>query len=164
MPELFIMCGIPGSGKSTWAKKHLGKYDKYISRDDVRFSIISNKDEYFSKENEVFEEFCRQINKNLRSGYNVFADATHTTRSGRKKLMDKIIDGVETSAIVIDTPLAIAVERNSKRTGRKLVPTSAINNMYHHFEFPTHREGFKTIYRVVSDDEPIQIIKSYKED
>ena len=38
IPRLYVMVGCPGSGKSTWAKKHLPN-TYYVSRDEVRFSI-----------------------------------------------------------------------------------------------------------------------------
>ena len=51
MGKLFILMGAPGSGKSTWVKNHMTLNDSYISRDDVRFSMVPEGDEYFSKEN-----------------------------------------------------------------------------------------------------------------
>ena len=47
---LVLMCGAPGSGKTTIAKKLMCNNDLYISRDEIRYSMISDEDEYFSKE------------------------------------------------------------------------------------------------------------------
>ena len=44
--QFYIMCGIPGSGKSTFAKKITEIYEKHnisietVSRDEIRFSLI----------------------------------------------------------------------------------------------------------------------------
>ena len=165
MADLYMLCGIPGSGKSTWVKKHLDKFDKYVSRDEIRFSMVAEDEEYFSKETEVFKEYCLQITENLNKGYNVFADATHINKGSRKKLLDNISGFDNVFCIVIQNPLETTLKRNENRIGtRRYVPKSVIRRMHYQFEFPTHKEGFKTIYRVVSDDEPIQIIKSYEED
>ena len=165
MADLFMMCGVPGSGKSTWAKNHLRTFDRYISRDDIRFSMVKENEEYFSKENEVFREFCYQINKNLEDGYDTFADATHISKNSRAKLINNVRGYENIYIIVIEKPLMTIFEQNEKRAGtRSYVPKSVIRRMKNQFEFPTYEEGFKTIFRVVSDEEPIQIIKSYEED
>ena len=49
------MVGCPGSGKSTWAKKHLPD-TYYVSRDEVRFSLLQDGEDYFSHEKEVFNK------------------------------------------------------------------------------------------------------------
>lgn len=59
MKKIYLLCGIPGSGKSTWAKNHLDDNSIWISRDLIRFSMVSEEEEYFSKEKEVFKEFIK---------------------------------------------------------------------------------------------------------
>ena len=48
---LWLMCGAPGSGKSYFAKNILINDDHwfYVSRDEIRFRIIKNDEEYFSR-------------------------------------------------------------------------------------------------------------------
>ena len=40
MSTLVLMMGLPGAGKSTWAKTSMGDNDIYISRDEIRFSLV----------------------------------------------------------------------------------------------------------------------------
>ena len=47
MPNLFIMVGAPGSGKSHYLSKVVNDKCKIVSRDAVRFSMIKDEDEYF---------------------------------------------------------------------------------------------------------------------
>lgn len=156
--KLYLLMGAPGSGKSTWVKNHLSLNDKYVSRDDVRFSMVSEDEEYFSKENQVFKEFIKRINEGLKE-YNVFADATHITAASRNKLLRNLTtkpDSVE--VIWIKTPLDMALERNELRKGtRAYVPVSAICRMYYQTEKPEFEEGFDKIY-IVEPDKEIQII------
>ena len=49
MSKLFLMMGAPGSGKSYWATHHLSERDKYISRDEIRFSFLEENDAYLQK-------------------------------------------------------------------------------------------------------------------
>lgn len=65
MNKLHIVMGIPGSGKSTWIENHLYESSVRISRDEVRFSMVSEEEEYFSKEKAVFKEFIYRINECL---------------------------------------------------------------------------------------------------
>ena len=70
MSKLNLMCGIPGSGKSYWVRHHMTDADAYISRDQIRFSMLKEGEEYFSHENEVFEEFIAQIQNAINGNYN----------------------------------------------------------------------------------------------
>ena len=162
MAKLYIMVGIPGSGKSTWIKNHLTENDVVVSRDKVRFSIIGENDEYFSKENQVFAEFCRQINENLKAGKNVFADATHLNEFSRRKLLNSVSGYSELEAVVLSTTCEEALKRNKNREGtRSFVPKSVIRRMNSQLVFPDFSEGFSTIYSV-TPDKPIVVIKGVK--
>ena len=123
------MSGAPGCGKSYFAKKYLyaGKsHAVYISRDTVRYSMISDNDAYFSKEDEVFAEFVRQIKYHLDVEADVvIADATHLNWPSRRKLLNALglINNPRNNIAII--PVVIRVDektniaRNNERTGRK---------------------------------------------
>ena len=146
MSTLYVMCGVPGSGKSTWLKNHTKAGDKIVSRDEIRFSLIKEGEEYFSKENEVFEIFCFEIQTALNKGFDVYADATHINRGSRRKLLNEVAKYAnEVIAIEMTTPVSIALERNEKREGLRYVPPSAIKRMYSQYEEPDYDEGFDKI-------------------
>ena len=148
MSKLYLMVGFPGSGKSTWLKNHRRENDVIVSRDAIRFSMVAEDEEYFSKEKAVFSEFCRQISENLAAGHNVFADATHLTAASRKKLIDNVTGYDSVHAIVMNTSLTEAIKRNDNRTGREFVPRSVIRRMACQFEFPDITENFDNVYEI----------------
>lgn len=131
MADLYLMCGVPGSGKSYWCKKNIPEEALYVSRDEVRFSMLEDKDEYFSKETEVFREFIRKIDEGLASGRDVYADATHLTKASRYKTWVNLKNKPErTMVILIKVPLEVALARNENRSGRAYVPENVIRDMF----------------------------------
>ena len=160
MAKLFLMMGCPGSGKSTWCSTHLNKNKiAYISRDAIRFDLVPEGEEYFSKEDEVFNRFISEINSSLKIGMDVYADATHLTKSSRWILLKNIDAPVdEVNVIWIKTPLEVALQRNDKRTGRALVPKTVVKRMFSQTEAPSFKEGFNKIY-IVEDNKPITIME-----
>lgn len=153
--RLVLMCGVPGSGKSTLAKFLATRMNVlftdtvYISRDDIRFSIVAEDEPYFLRENEVFDEFVRRIKNNLDRNVTVFADATHLNRGSRTKLLRALGDSLKNTAVevcVLDVPLDYAIDNNEKRKGtRAYVPIKTIKNMCENFKIPEFNEGFDAI-------------------
>lgn len=147
MSKLFIMMGAPGSGKTTWCKNNVPKNAIYISRDEIRFSIIKDEDSYFSKEKIVYDIFINKINEALESGFDVYADQTSLNAGSRKKLINALNKKPdEINVIYIEKPLDTILKYNSKRTGRKLVPNDAIIKMYNSISKPTAKEGIDYLY------------------
>ena len=142
MSVLFIMVGCPGSGKSYFLKNSgTVKNSSIVSRDDIRFSLLEDTDKYFDKEKQVFKTFVKTIQKELDSGKNVYADATHINGVSRFKLINSLnLEGVDIVPIVMNTPLDVCLQRNKIRTGRKKVPVKVIEDSYKNFTDPTNDE------------------------
>ena len=147
--KLYIMSGCPGSGKTTYAKSHFPNA-LYVSRDDIRFNLVSEDEEYFSKEDEVFTEFVNTINLGLASGKDVVADATHLNNRSRLKLLRNLdIDRNKTQIEIyyMRPPLSVCIERNEKRKGtRSYVPIDVLKRMYRSFVPPFFQDGICDVY------------------
>lgn len=136
---LIMMVGIPGSGKSTKAKEALAANPdwKYVSRDEVRYEYVSDQNHYFDHEKEVFKEFCLRVEKFLRAGKTVIADATFINQRSREWFIGNLgVEPVETIVIVMNTPFEVCMERNAAREGIICVPDQSMYNMKHKFQIP----------------------------
>ena len=150
---LILMCGPSGGGKSTWAKKIMvdqqEKHNKpvyYISRDEVRFSMLAEGEPYFSKEDEVFAEWIRRIQTFLDSDEDcyIIADATHLSERSRNKTLDALTlpDDINILPVSVYPGVQKCLERNDKRSGRAFVPRSVIRRMCATYEAPTSDEKY----------------------
>ena len=148
--NLVILCGVPGSGKSYWVKHHLGKNDIYVSRDEIRFSLLGDNEDYFAYETQVFDKFVTEIEENLNKGLRVFADATHINWASRRKLLQRLHDKkhILIDVYIFNTPIDLCIERNASRKGRAQVPISVIKNMFNHKTDP-HNDPYK--YHIIKE-------------
>lgn len=134
-------------GKSTFAKNFFNPNNSIIvSRDEIRFSMVSSKENYFKKEKEVFKKFIQSIKDAFDKVDNVVADATHINERSRNKLLDAFgkdfLDGKRINVIYMNVLLETALERNVKRKGLSLVPESAIEQMFENYTYPTYNEKY----------------------
>ena len=142
--------GCPASGKTSYAHnvekacEAFGNLTyRHISRDAIRFSLVGENEDYFSKEKEVFETFVSEVQKAIDDKINVIViDATHVSEGSRKKILSRLhhIYNYELEAVVFDVSIETLKERNQMREGRARVPDSAIENMYYNFSEPTIEE------------------------
>lgn len=143
MSNLIIMCGLPASGKSSYAKGV--KKSIIISTDDIREEINGNAS-IQDNGNLVFETAFNRIKENLiQNKYkNVVFDATNINYKKRtdivnrfRKYADKII------CYFVYADYEECLERNSKR--ERKVPEEVIKRMYYNFYVPQFFEGFDDI-------------------
>ena len=150
MSKLYILCGPSGSGKTTWAEKFMYENEdiRYVSRDDIRYSILKEGEDYFAHEKEVFKKFVGTITETLIDGFDVIADATHLNEFSRRKLtqaIDMRFTDYEIVYVVFSTSLETCLERNSNRVGRKNVPETVIRNMFRDAKEPSYDEDERVI-------------------
>lgn len=139
---LYIMCGPAGSGKSTYVRNHAKPgASAHISRDKIRFLMIQPDEHYFSREDDVYAEFCKQIHDAFDCPWveEVWADATHLTEKARNKLLTEAKIStlyIDVIPVVVKPSLEKTLAQNAQRTGRENVPERVITNMYNSFEDP----------------------------
>ena len=176
MAKLYMMMGLPGSGKTTFARDYFNIENnnsvKYISRDDIRFNLLkkyNDEDNYFGHEEEVFNTFCFDVKHYLANGYDVIADATHISHASRSKLINAVtnIKVLDNGKRIVQSPfnrwiviflnpdVKLCIENNRKRKGLARVPETAIYRMNRNLEYPELRKdifgtGIDEIWTVTS--------------
>ncbi len=158
MGDLYLMCGLPGSGKSTFLKTKIKTKETpvIISRDEIRFALVKPEEEYFSHENEVYTELWKRINEALITKKDVFVDQTSLTPKARQWLLSHVHGYKNANLIWIDENLNTCLERNELRKGtRSYVPRSVIRRMAAQFIEPSLDEGFDYIFHYNSEENKI---------
>ena len=159
--HLYLMMGVSGSGKSTYVKNILKYGDIYISRDEIRYSLLTEEDDYFAKENEVIKTFIDNIDKSLiNEEYcgDVYADATHLSPKSRAQILNKLKNKDKVSVIYLDIPLNIILERNAQRKGRALVPENVVRRMYNSIILPTKAEGIEKLI-IIDENQKVKEVR-----
>ena len=154
MRILYLMMGIPGSGKSTWVKEQIKeKGGIHISRDAIRFSLVKENEPYFSKERLVYRTFIQKSQEAIDdlSNDNIYIDATHLSAESRYKLLNKLnLEKIDNVCVVfINTELQVALARNNKRTGREKVPEDVIISMFENLDYPSEKEKLINSFMVI---------------
>ena len=144
---LYVMIGVPGAGKSTFARNVLKNINNamYVSRDSIRYSLDDKYAEKSFKEREcvAYKEYIDQINVGLLVG-DVIADATHYSLKSRKNLIKNLsLDNVDVVYVVINTPLDLCKERNALRSGNAFVSEDKIDFFHKNLELPYQLADFE---------------------
>jgi predicted kinase len=136
-----LAIGLPGSGKSSWFKRH---NITPLSSDVIRALLFDDPTE---------QRFQELVFSNLRSMLRArlvarrplnYVDATNLTPHDRHSWIKMAKDfGYEVQAVYFDVPLEVCLERNAKR--QRVVEEDVMRKMSAKMKAPTFNEGFSKI-------------------
>lgn len=151
MPKLYVLIGVPASGKSTWVESQEWFHNcAYISTDKHVEQYALSEGKTYS---EIFNDYmptavklmADDVNRAREEGRDIIWDQTSTTIISRKRKFDMLAD-YYAIAIVFKCPDADElIRRLSSRPG-KTIPLDVVENMIKNFEIPTEEEGFNEIW------------------
>jgi predicted kinase len=148
-----LAIGLPGSGKSSWFKRH---NVAPLSSDMIRSLLFDDVRE---------QRFQDLVFSNLRSMLKArliakrpmnYVDATNLTPQERQHWIKLAKDyNYEVHAIFFDVPLEVCIERHQRRDF--VVPEDVIRRMAAKLKAPTFEEGFAkiTVVRVKKKDDGV---------
>ena len=144
MAIVYIMVGIPGAGKTTYAKEVLSDC-VYLGTDAIRKELFG-KELTLKGRKKVYSHLCYRMLHMLSKGRNVVIDCTNITQERRRRLLNLIPENHQCIAVHIDTPLLEALQNNRKRD--RHVPAIGIISMHLKLSKPQISEGFWKVIRV----------------
>jgi predicted kinase len=128
MKAVLLMCGLPGSGKSTWIKEN--KLEPYsISRDNLRllyYGPLYNKygleSMPYASEKLVYEEYMRIVEMRMRNNSFIVLDNTHLKVSSINSIVNLAeYYGYKVFIKVMDTSVTECLRRNKAKEYYKKV-------------------------------------------
>lgn len=172
MTEFIMLCGIPYSGKSSYARDMEDKGYSVFSSDAIRGKLYGDESTQGDPK-EVFDLLHGLIKDSLKNGNNTIYDATNINWKRRKAFLKELSDAkIECNKICIlfATPLSECISRIYMRD--RVVPEDVICRMYKNFSFPCMFEGWDKIKIVWSKGEypeynlsdKIGILEEYDQD
>ena len=138
MQKIILTTGLPGSGKSTWAKQHAEQFNGDVlltSRDDIRAMLgfgpigSSDKEEIVSK---VQDDI---IVRAIKSGKGIIVHDTNLNKKSPTRIK-KLLDG-DVEFLIADfttVPVAVCIERDAQRANP--VGETVIKNMARQLQKP----------------------------
>ena len=160
-PIAYMLVGVPGSGKSTWAEPYLAREFKLISSD----AYIEETAAVLGKTyGDVFKNYIDEatlwmnecIANYTAAFHNIVWDQTNLTMKSRRKKLDTLMAaGYDVVAVTFEIP---DEQLKARRQGRaaatgKTVPPSILESMGKTYQRPTRLEGFSKVIIVTPTEE-----------
>ena len=155
MPTLYMLIGVPGSGKSTWVANQ--NFDWNRTRIISTDNIIDRQAQAMGKTySEVFDQLIKgatqQMNQDLKQaiadGADIIWDQTNLTPKSRSGKLSQIPKNYRKIAVYFTTPNDKELRRRLLNRPGKVIPVHVISNMIAQLQPPTAAEGFDEVITV----------------
>jgi predicted kinase len=152
MSKVYVMVGVPGSGKSTWiANQHWANECIVVSSDQLVEAEAARQGKTY---NDVFKEYINeaislmldQVIAARDSGKDIIWDQTSVNVKSRRKKF-KMLPDYEHIAVVFDVPAEDELDQRLASRPGKTIPKEIVSSMIDTFEMPTEEEGYKEVWR-----------------
>ena len=173
IPDLYVMIGIPASGKSAFTVDFAKRGYNILSSDEIRERIFgegfpADEKERNRLKSAVFNLIRKEARAMLKDGESVVIDATNLNRKKRIKLLSYFNEvPCHKKAMLFITSPEVCKERNKMRPIGKRVPSEYMDRLMRGFEVPVLGEGWDEIIPVIGSDEykfPFHLLADFSQD
>jgi predicted kinase len=141
-PQLTMLWGPAGSGKSEWITRH-ARDAAIVSLDDLRQQIAGKRADQ-SMNGQVIQAAKEQLKSHLRRQGHIIWDATNLRRELRSAILQLGFDyGAHVRIIALKTPLPTLLSRNKKRLHP--IPESVLLRQCETLEWPDAEEAHEVV-------------------
>ena len=132
-PTFTMLVGIPGAGKSQYARELVDKSGRkiWLSSDNYREKLFGDAN-CQKNPNLVFDQMHDDTISLLNRGFDVIYDATNITRKNRQAILDKLPNHVRKNCVIVWAPIDVCIERDKARD--RTVGKEVIDKMLRRFE------------------------------
>lgn len=141
MSTFILLSALPGSGKSTWAKRYAEEHPntKIISSDGLREEFFGSPN-VFQDEKLIWGTFEKRIEEYASDKtVTVIADATMLTNHYRLYYRKKAEAYDKKIIVLFDIPYEICKIQNEMRAPNKIVPIDAMERLKKEYEEPSQK-------------------------
>lgn len=149
-PICIILCGLPGSGKSTWREEFLKENPDFAvhSQDDIieekakdlNSTYDSIFENYVSKANQLFRDNLKDSIKNRE---NIIVDRTNLSKKSRRSILSQLPKcyNVYIEVFIVSEKSQSLYRENLLKRTSKQIPDKVVEDMKLRFEFPLLTEN-----------------------
>lgn len=136
--KMFLMCGHPGSGKSTYARAIAAmNHIRYLSIDDMYATFNGDPTSHENKF-DVWMTFFRQIHAAEVAWQDVVVDTNAPTRADRLEFLNWF-SSFEHYLIWVDADEDLCLANNKRRS--RVIPEEQMKSLFGVFEAPAGKEA-----------------------